>query len=255
MPLIRREGIRWRGGLGGAPLEIALAFENPSPRPSAPAEARIEVADFGAFLPWRPLTAVAVPPIPPGGRVVVTATAAGDRPRGQLTFPGIVDRQRARDTVARVDALTTLAAAAARSIAWSVARRFRAGGGLESVHFVGNLNVYVSRSRPVERHMQQAVGLQAGATNVTMFCVGDGRDDSYSFRLEAEPGWKVDLEGIRWDRPVLASRLHVLACIVPPAKAESGRLAVWVRRASTGQEVPVEFELTAQAPGPRCYGR
>jgi hypothetical protein len=231
VPVIHREGIRWRGGAGGAPLAVELCFENPARVPSAPAEARVEVGAFGAFLPWRPLTAVAVPSIPPGGRVVVTAEAAGELPPAPPRAGGWRGRTRGF-----LDLLTLLH------------RR-----GLEAPHFVGNLNVFVARSRPVERHLQRAVGLQAGRPNLTMFCVGDGEPDSYAFRLDAEPGWEVEIAPVAWDEPVEAASLSVCAVLRPPAEARSGRVAIHVRRGSTGVEVPVEFELEARAPGPKCY--
>src|SRR5215471_13704206 len=75
---IRRESIRWTGGIAGRPLEIQFVAENLGAEPSMPRPVQIDVAPFGAFLPWRPLTTLTLPGIPPGGRVVMTATAGDD---------------------------------------------------------------------------------------------------------------------------------------------------------------------------------
>lgn len=80
IPLIRREGIDWSGGVDGKPLSIRLCFENPAYVATSPSVAHVGVAAFGAFLPWRPLTTVSVPSLPPGGRIVLTATAHEDVP-------------------------------------------------------------------------------------------------------------------------------------------------------------------------------
>jgi len=131
----------------------------------------------------------------------------------------------------------------------------RASEGLEAVHFVGNLNVYVRESAPVERHMAVAIGLQAGMENMSTFIVGDGTEDSYTFRLEADSNWRVDLVPGSWNTPISGPILVMAVRFIPPADAERGRVAIWVRRQSTKQDVPVEFELAAKAPAAHCYQR
>jgi len=230
---IRRESIRWTGGIAGRPLKISFVVENLGLEPSAPQPVRIDVAPFGAFVPWRPLTSLTLPGIPPGGRVVMTATAGDD------DLPRRPDRP--------VAGVTRVVAALMRAIR-------RESEELRPVHMVGNLNVYVGDCEPVERHMKVAIGLQAGAENWSFFFIGDDRLDSYTLRPEAEPGWQVDIEPGSWGVP-MPGPLSVAVNFVPPAHAASGRVAIWVRRESTGQEVPVEFELSANAPAAHCYPR
>ena len=230
---IRRESIRWTGGIAGRPLKISFVVENLGLEPSAPQPVRIDVAPFGAFVPWRPLTSLTLPGIPPGGHVVMTATAGDDELPRRLDGP----------------------IASEAHVRTALLRAFRrAAEELRPVHMVGNLNVYVGDREPVERHMKVAIGLQAGAENWSFFFIGDDRLDSYTLRPEAEPGWQVDIEPGSWGVP-MPGPLCVAVKFVPPAHATSGRVAIWVRRESTGQEVPVEFELSANAPAAHCYQR
>jgi hypothetical protein len=234
-PIIRRESIRWTGGAGGMPLSIELVFENPAHRPSRKVIAHLEVAAFGAHLPWKPLTRVQVPPVPPWGRVRVGAAGAASAlaslvsligPGGPGGLPPAGKDQGLRDF-------------------------FPLGS---SPHFVGNLNVYVTRSQPVERHVGHLVGLRPGCSNLAYFMVGDGRRDRYSFSVgSSDTGWALRLQGVEWDSPVEINHAMIPLCIQPPSRAQSGRVSVLVHRGSTGQKVPVEFCLEARAPGPKCY--
>lgn len=225
-PVIRRKDIRWTGGMNGKPLRLELAFENPSRLLSAAAVAGVDVAPFGAFLRWSPLARVAVPSVPPGGRRVLTATLAGDaelpRPPVLQGFP-----------FAPADLLM---------------RAMTAGA-----HFAGNLNVYVRRAAPVERHVQGAVGLRPDRDNLAMFCVGDGKPDRYTFSIgSAEPGWEVEIPGVTWGAPVEIASQVIPLCIRPAPRAESGGVSVLVGRESTRQVVPVEFELDVAARS-KCF--
>lgn len=69
---IRREDIDWRL-LGPGELEIEVTIRNRSTRMTPPTSATVRSAVFGAFVEQRPLTTLAVPPIPPHGRVRLTA--------------------------------------------------------------------------------------------------------------------------------------------------------------------------------------
>lgn len=240
-PRLRHQGIHWEGGIGGKPLQIALTFENPHPQTSVQSEARIEIAAFGAFVPGKPLTSVIVPPIPPGGKTTVTTSVpdedlpAIDWP--QTRRPGIRSLLR---TFLRLGQLTDMNDA-------------RSESALQPFHLVGNLNVFVNDSEPVERHMQRAFGLARDLTNVACFCVGDGRRDSYVFSFDAEgAGWQVDLQGTRWNEPVRIDHFWFTLLIVPPPEATRGRLTVWVERQSTGRRVAVEFDLAVGAGPARC---
>lgn len=228
-PVILREGISWSGGSGKRALRLELTFDNPGIEPSAPTTARVEVAPFGAFLSWSPLTRVVVPGLPPGGRRLVTATAAGDAPLPRTP-------QRLSRAPGGFGRLTRMLLDSDRS-----------------VHFVGNLNVYVTDSAPVERHMQRAVGLKAGSRNIALFCVGDRRPDNYTFDIgHQEPGWEMELGGVDWGTTVRFATNMIGLVVTPPRGADSGRASVIVERQSTGQRVPVEFELEA-APTARCF--
>ena len=231
--VILREGIRWSGGVGSEPLRLELDVENSSDRHSPPRTARVEVAPFGVFLPWKPLTTVALPSLPPRGRLRMTATV---KQWGLPTLP------------ARAFLLN------------SAFRRGQAPGSTERIqpsqcpHFVGNLNVFVNRSAPVERHVKRAIGLRPGRENFALFVVGDGKRDRYTFSVaKQEAGWALELAGIPWDRPVEITSGAIALCVRPPPQAESGRVSILVHRESTRRRVPVEFELEAGASGSKCY--
>jgi hypothetical protein len=121
-------------------------------------------------------------------------------------------------------------------------------------HFVGNLNVYVTRSQPVERHLGHLVGLRPGRQNLACFMVGDGKKDRYTFSIgQSDPGWDLRLQGVEWDTPAEFDSAMVLLSIQPPHRVQSGHVSVLVQRGSTGQKVPVEFCLEAFAAGGKCY--
>jgi len=242
---IPRQGIRWSGGIAGKPLKIEFLVENRGTEPSTPRPVRIDVAPFGAFVPWRPLTRLDLPGIPPGGRVVMTATAGDDElpQTTDLLGRGRADLRRPRYSTMFSTLLSAMRVLQRRSTA------------LKDAHYVGNLDVHVRGCEPVERHVQEAVGLQAGTENWSMFMIGDGSDDRYTLRLEAGPGWRVNFEPGNWDTPMHGPVHCIIVTFVPPAEAERGHVAIWVRRDSTGQEVPVEFELVAEVPEARCYRR
>jgi hypothetical protein len=219
-----RDGIRWSGGRGDRPLVLALAFDNPEDRPTAPTTARVQVAPFGVFQTWKALTEIEVPAIAPRDREIVTGIA----PSGGL--PRVME---ARDGEERI----------------------------LDVHYVGNINVFVTRDAAVERHVRRTIGLRAGRENVSRFFVGNGEPDSYTFSLEAcETGWDLSLargdDGgapIRLGKPVVIAREFLTALVRPPAGSETGRIAVAVERGSTGESATVEFELETTRLGSKCY--
>jgi hypothetical protein len=251
-PIIRPSGIRWTGGLRGVPIHLALDFENPSREATQAVEARVHVAAFGAFVPWRPFTRVLVPAMPPGGRRrVLTAVGGADRPEGTLSAKA-----------ARVRWIRFL-----RKI-----RKLQAVGRTEpvpnagrAVHFVGNFNVHVHAGRPVERHRALRVGLRAGAVNQALFLVGNQGDATYRLEVEAAaPGWDVRLDAASLEggggreatsgmECVVRSFGLVRAAITPPARAGSGHVAIGVEHVERGARTSVEFDLeTARGPS-TCY--
>ena len=231
IPTIRRTGIQWTGGLAGHPLAIQLTFENRTPRATRPSVATVQLAPFGAFVPWQPLTSVAVPSIPPGGRTLVKTAVGGDDYDRRLAPSQLLWRAR--------DAFPD----------WGPQQ----DGSGRPTHLVGNLNVFVDRGEPVERHFNRSIGLVPGADNIAMFFVGDGKTDHYTFRYLAEPeSWDVEITSVPWNEPVFFDSESLLLQIRPPAEARQGRLTLWVERRSTGQRVPIEFELSTEAPPAEC---
>jgi len=236
LPVIARDGIRWSGGRGNRPLVLALSFENPGDLPTEATTARVQVAEYGVFQDWRGLTEVEIPAIFPGDREIVTGLAPAH---------GLPEVPPAKDEEARI----------------------------LDVHYVGNINVFVTRDAAVERHVRRTIGLRADRENVSHFYVGDGQPDSYAFALDhCEAGWDVSLfrgdhmpdgspndspgvvpREIAFGEPVLIAREFLTAIIRPPARAETGRIEIGVKRGSTGESATVEFELETTRLGSRCY--
>ena len=82
-PTITREGIRWRAL--GPILEISIDLHNDSDMPVEGGQLVIEVAAFGAFVPFEPLTRNAVSGFAPRERRTVTTIVPIDRvPRPQF---------------------------------------------------------------------------------------------------------------------------------------------------------------------------
>jgi hypothetical protein len=234
LPQIQRQGIRWSGGVGRRNLVIELDFENRSAETTCASSASVQIARFGAFVPWSPLTAVHVPPIPPEGHRTVTAIVDPDDARG-MDVPGLGAR--------------SASIAPRRGPLGALWRRLVAAamGEATDTHFVGNLNVLVGGSKPVERHVTR-LKLDRQRTNLAVFHVGDGRLDEYTFSFEAgAPGWTVEIHGVEWGIPVVIASSSLTLLLEAPAKVECDRVTLWVTRASTAQRVPVEFELGAAA--------
>ena len=258
LPVIQPGGIRWTGGDGRKPLRIALDFENPRDEPTRPVSADLQVADFGAFRPWQPLTTVAVPSIPPRARreVATTANASPD----PATSQQLLDVLRARNIPdsARARFQRFLGQNLMMQSFLELQMELRSE---QDVHFVGNINVFVDKGRPVERHVRQQIGLRPGCRNYSAFFVGNGVPDTYTFDIRAcEPGWRVELQGaaqtgeaVVLHRPMNLARAMVHACITPRNKAESGGVVIEVKRASCKSTALVEFELETTNLGSKCY--
>ena len=249
LPETSREGIRWSGGIGGRPLEVAIDFRNPGPTFSEPASARIDIAPFGAFVPGELLATAAVPSLPPGGVWTFrTAVASGDLPAWTRT-------PRVRPSVPTRSARPSRSSRRPASF-WSRLWSDDSLPLVEGVHFVGNLNIFVTARQPVERHMTRAVKLRAGAANLGRFVVGNGKPADYTFHpAVCEPGWRMDLHPYGWDKMVNIRHGAATLVIVPPPKAESGKAAVRVERVGSWRKSStlVEFELEVGASGSKCY--
>jgi hypothetical protein len=266
---LEREDIHFRN-LSPTTVEIEATVTNDGDSPSAPSVAVVSAAVLGAFVPWQPLTALAVPALEPGESAVLrgavpapTAAPLGtpDRvtPQQLLTALGLSDdpgtgRQDRRLRRARAAALAGLPADPLRLLSQ---------GGL---HWAGNLNVFI-RQQPVERHLAQALRIYPGRLNAAMFCVGSGRD-SYRFHLQGNGAdWNptlYDLTAARTLEPgteavgldvwvnVTTTRMLMLT-LRPPAGCGSGTVEVHVTQRSTDQTAVVEFSLDPTAAGPGCF--
>lgn len=220
---VQREHIRfWRSEHGGMQVEITVY--NFGPETSEPTHAGIEIAEFGAFLPWVPLATVPVPAIPAGGSTIL-----------RLRTPSV-------------------RALAAGAVPW-LDRILR--GCAAMPYFAVNLNVFIGEAQ-VERHMSVPIRVVRGR-NVAQFKVGD-RADHYA--LEAtDPGngWQVAVLRLRtgelimpgeWIEQSGTESYHV-AIEVP--ETGTGKVDVHVHRSSTGESTVVEFNLDSNARGPGCY--
>src|SRR5689334_6330263 len=85
VPVFSRESIRWRG-LDPETVEIEIEVDNPESEPTAPGDLVLETAGLGAFVPFRPVTRVALGSLEPGERRRVQARVA----RARLAPPAAV---------------------------------------------------------------------------------------------------------------------------------------------------------------------
>jgi hypothetical protein len=258
---VRREDITFTT-LPGGRVAISVRVENRGPARSHRGVAVLQAAPLGAFVPWRPLTAVAVPALAPGETAVLQAEARRPRPaalgdasrvppQGLLTALASDDeRERAQpgQPVLPADLMDLL--------------------GRGGAHWAGNLNIFIG-GRAVERHMAQALRVYPGRVNLAMFIVGSGRD-AYAFELRGPAAdWGaalysmnggVSLTDLRaassvpqgqWVE-VMRQSMMMLA-LQPPRGCPAGAVEVHVEQRSTGQQAVVEFSLDPAAAGPGCY--
>ncbi len=250
---------------------------------------QLQAAPLGAFLPWRDVATLWVPPLYGGEEVTVTTEVSCPRtqplghfdrvpPARLLTALGMSDDDRqnsesnpASRTIGRVlrrqnrSRLTGAQPAANAQLPLDLMALI----GQPGTHWAGNINVLVGKT-PVERHMAQALRIYPGRLNHAMLVVGDGRRDAYSFQLRGEgAAWQAQLSAfvmVQADgraQPFTSIDLGqwydvrgmvvLQLTIQPPAVAERGEVAVQVSRRSTGQTALVEFSLDATAQGPGCY--
>jgi len=288
--LVRREGIRFHNE-DAKHVRIEIEVENHGFTSSEPAELRLESAPFGAFVRWRPLARLVVPPIPPGGSRVVTATAEQPRPlplggfanlapAGLVAEEGLPERIPAQARTLRPRAPGgQLALLLVNLILGGEASPRSTMGHLPPdlldllddarPHWAGNLNVWIAR-RAVERHLAPRLRIQPARANLALFCLGDGHD-TYAFRVErpgaaASEDWNVQLHDLQHELPMvwrasdepprwysIDGPSPVLLAFRPPAGAGAGKLEVHVTQRSTGEVATVEFDLDPAAAGPGCF--
>lgn len=242
LPIVRREGLVWRGGAGGHPFVAELTLENPAAVVTRSTVATVRVAAFGAFLPAVPFARFDVAPIAPGAsrRVVL------DGVNGPFVLPAPTPRARfgATDVVqdAWLRAFRTSGLGGGRAVLPLLGGGFDGDAGLRppvdtgslvamltqlsarvavqtqrvadalrslavqphgSV-FVGNLDVLLDDEPAVERHCAPVRCLRAGVTNVAIAFVHARAGDSVSFRstVRADAPWAPALSVTEGAAPI-----------------------------------------------------
>jgi hypothetical protein len=267
LPVIDREGIRWSGGTAGRRFELELHFRNPSDRVTQATSAFVRAADFGAHRPWTPLTAVTVPSVSPGGSEVVRVSAGvrGPSPRWnprlvddlarrlalRVTGPGVERSARANEELVRrlrdVILSRTMGGSSGSTMAGILPALHRRVAGRHGLHFVGNIDVFMRRSRPVERHLWPRFVLQRGRKNFAMFRVGQRPKETFRFDLAACPSdVDVELVGLPWSRLAPVPSQKVIVLFHARKTAGPGCIRIDVTLARTGAVAPVEFDLAPE---------
>jgi hypothetical protein len=220
-PTFTRESISWRTVSPGI-VEIAVDLENPGSEPTSPGDLVVETAGLGAFVPFRPVTRIALGSLEPGERRRATARV----PQGRLAAP---------QTVA------TLAAA------WAQVAQ-RSGSALKPEvidlishsQWVGNLNVYFDR-RPenaVEVHRAFDLRVRAGQPVMTMVDVPTDQKEYDVLLRCSDPAWKT--QSVRF--------FNIFFVILqPPAVGSRVEVTIEVTRLSDRRMVPVELSLESVA--------
>ena len=254
-------------------VRIRLTVRNRGTQVSSPTAWTIQAAPLGAFLPWQPLTAVAVPALAPGATIDVTTEVPQPPVRPIGSFANVPP---SRLLTALLNPDERPPGAVARFLSWRRGGRRQTGLppdlfallGRANSHWAGNLNVFVG-DRPVERHFAQALRIYPGRTNLAMFVVGSGRDD---YRLQTQgdgAAWttlvdatgrssllidKDELGPVRQSEWIEVYGTHVmLLTMCPPEDCRQGNVEVHVTQRSTGKTAVVEFTFDAAAAGPGCY--
>jgi len=274
---VQRTGIRFHN-VDPEHVAIEIEVENRGPATSEPASLRLEAAPFGAFVRWRPLATLVVPPIPPRRTQVLRIVVQQPRPQPLGSFSGLLppalrtasglepERRRAiGGQLAHLQAmLRARGAISARSTALPPDLLDLLDGA--GPHWAGNLNVWIG-SEPVERHRAPRLRIYPGHANLAAFCVGD-RPDRYAFRVKcAAAEWGLALYDVASGASIECSRepreeprwhavpglSYVLLVLRPPRDCARGEALVHVTQCSSEKTAVVEFDLDPSAAGPGCY--
>ena len=272
----------------GNQVQIQVRVTNDGDVRSPRTSMRLESAPFGAFVPWRPLTTLAVPPLEPGEsrKVMVdvprpNTVPLGDFDRvppreliGAVSAPfGPPPQSRMRDAAAlllreRQNARVTGGVMGAAFTA--LAPDLMALAGQAPHHWVGNINVFIGQ-HAVERHFAKSLRIYAGRANSAIFDVGgNGTCDAYAFELKGlNLDWKAVLFNLTdrqklvigpADKPVeetawveSTGMMMAMLSLYPPANCGADNLEVHVTRRSRGDTAVVEFDFDPKAPGRGCF--
>lgn len=253
-----RKDLEFRFNADGM-VDVALRVTNPGPGVSPPRRGRIEVAAFGAFLPWEPLTVFRVPRLRPRQSTLVELRVRRTPAAGGLPPEPPREPKSALPLVAR-----------APGTIWDLLKSaMTAFGGLERCApgapiFAGNLNVHIGTAS-VERHLSGALRVYPGRINVAVFEVGR-RGDAYRFEVRSsDPSWEASLHHFYGRAGELESEimsgewydrnggLAVILAVKPPDECRRGAIEVHVEQRSSGRIAVVEFDLDQKALGAGCY--
>ena len=237
----------------GRHVTFAIMLANEDNVRSAPTDAIVSAALFGAFLPWKEMATIPVPPLRPGQVL---------RRELRLIRPRAASPARHREEVERH--LRAPSKGNHMLLPPSLLER----DGVPKNYWAGNFNVFVGR-RSVERHLARALRIEPGRRNRAKFRVGDGRLDAYRFSIDAPGGWPATLQASRpasdgHPVPIAVEReadqlvervtqAWLTLWLDVPSDAVEGRAVVGVHRIGTGERANVEFELDSRAAGPGCY--
>ncbi len=280
--VVERTDIRWRNVAPGR-VQISVKVKNVGDARSQPTIMRLQAAPLGAFVRWKELTGLFVPPIEPGEFTEVAAEAATSSrkalgefsrvpPRTLLTAVGSQDESDPQPQAAT--GLGQMFARLLRGSDSNLALPILPDDPLEllmrpHVQWVGNFNVLLGR-QAVERHCARGLRIYPGLTNLADFLVGD-RSDEYQFELTGSgASWEAALFDCNCAQSLVAARqpaatierskwirLHemhlILLAFAPPVDCDSGSIEVHVRQRSTDKDAVVEFSLDANAAGAGCY--
>ena len=261
LPVIRREGIDWTGGTRGHPLQTRLTFENPSARPTNAVDLWIGVADFGAFLPHRPVQRLRVPRLAPGERRLFTPVVAGvqaddlgrvtvesaRRFRESQNLAAYMLSTQARGSEDPGALLERVRRMVGESMARDVMERVGEWKGERRGALAprGALNVAITTPDGMvmgERHLlfsPMRGWVRPGEETPMPFSVAE-RGKGYELELAAlSEGWHVRLEPGGFGTPVRGGRFQ--AWVIAPTDATEGELRIDVHCRTTGAVCPVEW--------------
>ena len=222
-PVMTRESISWRTVSPGI-VDIAIDLENPESEPTTPGDLVIETAALGAFVPFRPVTRIALGSLEPGERRRVTQRVSREVLAPSPSMPQNVGAALAE--VARrcnLDIKPELLNLLARS------------------QWAGNLNVYFDREpdRAVEVHRALDLQVKAAQPVVMMVALPSNPAEYGTEILVSDPGWRAEVVD-------LFGTPHVI--VHPPAAAGlRAQVTIEVTRRSDGRCVPVELSLETVA--------